>query len=138
MAGRDSPHCPHLPPGEGCLTSRDVPEPQGFVSPIILEAGTPQIPCSQCFPTGELIPYSSSPGRGPLPGKEVGTQETQRQLRGCTLFSVYTSELLRLPVAVLFLEPTIHSLPTFPTLKKDIWKNGNKKQTRLKAQVNPI
>lgn len=73
---------PPSPPGEGCLTSRDVPEPQGFVSPIILEAVIPQISCSQCFPTGELIPYSSSPGRGPLLGKEVGTQETQRQLRG--------------------------------------------------------
>lgn len=54
------------PPWQGCLTIRDVPQSQGFVSPIILEAVIPQISCSQCFPTGELIPYSSSPGRGPL------------------------------------------------------------------------
>lgn len=47
---------------------------------------------------------------------------------------LYISELLQLPVAVLFPEPTVYCLPTFPP-EKGIWKNGDKKQNRPKAQV---
>lgn len=82
----------------------------------VLEVVIPQISCSQCFPIGELIPHSSSLGRGPLSlwVKKWGPRRHRDAWGVDPVSCLYTSELLQLPVAVLFPEPTVAVSPLSP------------------------